>query len=93
MFSLRKNQFQGDFKRNDDYIRSLETKKIFLKKLKKKFIVRSYYDKNRYENQINDKKLSKYLDIKLGLFKNKRSKFFNPEFILIFLKILNFCKN
>ena len=43
--ALRKNQFQADFKRNDDYIRSLETKKIFLKKLKKKFIVRSYYDK------------------------------------------------
>ena len=81
--ALRKNQFQADFKRNDDYIRSLETKKIFLKKLKKKFIVRSYYDKNRYENQINDKKLSKYLDIKLGLFKNNKEVLFESNIIVL----------
>ena len=81
--ALRKNQFQGDFKRNDDYIRSLETKKFFLKKLKKKFVVRSYYEKNRYENQIDDKELSKYLDIKLELFKHKKEVLFESNVIVL----------
>ena len=80
--ALRESQFQGDFKRNDDYIRSLDTKRSFFKNLKKKFIVKSYYEKNRYEGQISDKKLSKYLDISIKLFKNNKKVIYQSNLIV-----------
>ena len=81
--AIRKNQFQGDFKRNDDYLRSLNTKKIFLKKLKKNFVVKSYYEKNRYEEQISDKKLSKLLNINLKKFRNSKNVIFESNIIVL----------
>jgi putative transferase (TIGR04331 family) len=80
--AIRENQFQGDFKRNDDYIRSLDTKRLFFKNLKKNFIVKSYYEKNRYDEQISDKKLSKYLDISIKLFKNNKKVLYESNLIV-----------
>ncbi len=81
--AIRKNQFQGDFKRNDDYLRSLDTKKKFFKKLKKNFIVKSYYEKNRYKEQLNDKELSNLLNISLNKFKDSKKVIFESNIIIL----------
>ena len=81
--ALRENQFQGDFKRNDDFIRSLGTKRKFLKIIKKNFVVKSYYEKNRYKEQISNRSLSKYLKINPKLFRDDKEVIFESNIVVI----------
>ena len=62
--AMRENQFQGDFKRNDDYLRSLNLKNFILKNLKKNYVIKPYFDKNRYPDQFTVNKFSKIFNIK-----------------------------
>ena len=81
--AIRKNQFQGDFKRNDDYLRSLKTKSTFINNLKKNFVVKSYYEKKIYKQQMSERELSKSLNINLNRFINSRSVIFESKIIVL----------
>ena len=81
--AMRENQFQGDFKRNDDYIRSLNTKRFFLKNLKRHFIIKPYFDKNRYPDQLTVNKLSQMLKIEKNKFKNSKEVIFQSNIIIL----------
>ena len=81
--AMRENQFQGDFKRNDDYLRSLNTKSFILKNLKKNYVIKPYFDKNRYPDQFTVNKFSQIFNIKKKKFINSKKVIFQSNIIIL----------